>query len=99
MFCLPKTAWPPTSKFFNNPVGVIREGAAADLITIDYESPTPITSDNIFGHIIFGMNGGMVKDSIINGKVVMRNRELLNIDEKEIYRKSREIAEKLWERF
>lgn len=87
------------SKFFDNPIGVIKEGSAADLITISYESPTPVNSDNIYGHIIFGMNGAMVKDSIINGKFVMKNRELVNIDEKEVFRKSREQAERLWERF
>jgi len=45
------------------------------------------------------MNSNLVTDSIINGKVVMRDRKLLNINEKEIYRYSRELAKSLWERF
>ena len=35
---------------------------------------------------------------IINGKVVMKDRVLVNIDEELIYRKSRKVAEKLWKR-
>lgn len=88
-----------TSKYFNNEVGTLKTGSKADMIMLDYNSPTPVSKDNICGHIIFGMNSNLVTDSIINGKVVMKNRELVNADEKEIFAKSREFATKLWERF
>ena len=32
-------------------------------------------------HILFGMNGGMVTDTVINGEIRMRNREVQGIDE------------------
>lgn len=86
------------SKYFKNPVGAIKVGSKADLILIDYDSPTPVTSSNIYGHMIFGMNSSMISDTIINGKIVMKDRKLIMIDEKEIMAKSREISEKLWER-
>jgi len=87
------------SKYFKNEVGKLKKGAKADIIFIDYNSPTPIDRENVCGHIIFGINSNLVTDSIINGKVVMRDRKLLNINEKEIYRYSRELARSLWERF
>lgn len=86
------------SKFFNNPLGTIKVGSKADLIFIDYDSPTPINSSNIYGHMIFGMNSGMISDAIINGRTVMKDRKLLMVDEKEIMAKSREISKKLWDR-
>ncbi|MBL4938262.1 putative aminohydrolase SsnA [Clostridium sp. YIM B02515] len=88
-----------TSKFFKNEVGVLREGAKADMIMLDYDSPTPITRDNVCGHIIFGMNSLNVIDSIINGRFVMKNRILQGVEEEDIFQKSRELSEKLWERF
>ena len=87
------------SKYYENPVGILKEGAKADVIILDYESPTPIYSGNIYGHIVFGMNTNNVTHSIINGKLIMKNREIIGIDEKEVYHKSRELALKLWNRF
>jgi putative selenium metabolism protein SsnA len=86
------------AKFFNRPVGVIEEGAYADIIMLDYFPPTPFNVNNAFYHLIFGMRDNMVNTTIINGKVVMRNHELTEIDEKEIMAKAKEVAKKFWEK-
>lgn len=87
------------SKFFNNKLGVLGEDAKADLIFIDYDSPTPVNKDNIGGHLIFGMNSNNVTDSIINGKHVLKDRKLVNADEKELFSKCREQSSDFWKRF
>lgn len=87
------------SKFYQNEVGIIKEGAKADLVLLDYNSPTPLNKDNLYGHIIFGMNSNLVTHTIINGKLIMKDRILVNIDEVEIMAKSREVAKDLWRRF
>lgn len=86
------------SKFFNNEVGVLKVGAKADIIFIDYDAPTPLTSNNVYGHMIFGMSDCMISDSIINGKVVMKDRVLQCIEEQDMFARSRELAQKLWDR-
>jgi putative selenium metabolism protein SsnA len=86
------------SKFFNNEVGVLKAGAKGDIIFIDYDAPTPLTNNNVFGHMIFGMNDSMISDSIINGKVVMKDRVLQCIEEQDMFARSRELAQKLWDR-
>jgi len=86
------------SKHFESQVGSIKEGAKADLILIDYNSPTIVDSDNISSHIILGMNGGVVSHAIINGKLVMENRVICDLDEKEIYAKCKLISKALWDR-
>lgn len=86
------------SKFFKEPVGVIKEGAKCDLITIKYDPPTPMDKNNIFAHIIFGINSSMITDTIINGKIVMKDRIIGSVNEKEIMKKSRDAAQKLWKR-
>ncbi len=86
------------AKFFDKPVGVIEEGAYADIIILDYYPPTPFNADNAFYHLIFGMRDNLVNTTIINGRVVMKDRKLLNIDEEEIMEKSKEVAKKFWEK-
>jgi len=88
-----------TERFINGKVGIIQEGALADIIIVDYNPPTPINENNINSHLLFGINGRYVDTTIINGKVVMEDRKLVNIDEGRIMARSRELAAKVWERF
>ncbi|MFO3666720.1 putative aminohydrolase SsnA [Anaerococcus kampingiae] len=83
-------------RFLKNPVGKIKEGAYADIIALDYDPMTPLNGNNWMGHAIFGLNGGLVTDSIINGKIVMKDREIKTIDQKEIHEKSRQRAKEIW---
>ena len=86
------------SNYYNKPIGSIKEGAYADIIIVDYNPLTPINKDNYFGHLMFGVCGRSVDTTIINGKVVMKDRNILTVDEELIYRKSRQVSEKLWNR-
>jgi len=80
------------------PLGELSVGAWADIILVDYRPPTPLTADNLPWHIIFGVDGTQVDTTIVGGTVLMRNRELLTLDEEEICAKARELAGRLWER-
>lgn len=84
----------------DNHLGMVEEGAVADVILVDYLPPTPLTDDTLFGHLIFGLSGAVVDTTIVNGRVLMRNKQLtLDIDEAEIASRARVLAKKLWERF
>lgn len=85
--------------FFDKPVGVIAAGAYADLILLDYYPTTPLSSANLPWHILFGVSGGHVHSTIAHGQVLMRNRELLTMDEAAITARSREVAKQTWERY
>lgn len=85
-------------KYFNNDLGVLKEGAYADVIVVDYIPHTPLNENTVNGHITFGMTGRSVDTTIVNGKVVMKERILLNIDEESILATSRELSNKLWNR-
>lgn len=88
-----------TERFINSKVGILQEGALADIIIVDYNPSTPINESNINSHLLFGINGRSVDTTVINGKVVMENRKLVNIDEERIMARSRELAAKVWKRF
>jgi putative selenium metabolism protein SsnA len=85
--------------FFPIEMGVIKRGAAADLIFVDYNPYTEITSGNLPWHILFGIQSGMINTTIVNGKVLMRNRELTTLDEDHIMRHARELSAKVWKRY
>ncbi|NLW24790.1 MAG: putative aminohydrolase SsnA [Clostridia bacterium] len=85
------------SKYFSRELGKIKKEAYADLITLDYNPLTPLTGENWFGHALFGFSGRLVNDTIINGKFVMKNREIKTVDTEEIFAKSRERAKKIWQ--
>ena len=81
------------------PIGEISEGAAADLIFVDYHPFTPMTSGNIPWHILFGFHESMVTATIVAGKLLMYQRELLTLDEIDIMTHAMEASVKTWERF
>lgn len=88
------------SAFFPQaPVGKLVPGGAADLIFVDYHSPTPVTADNFPWHVLFGLQPSMVTTTIVGGKVLMKNRELTTLDEREIAARAAELAPRLWRRF
>jgi putative selenium metabolism protein SsnA len=88
-----------TERFIDGEVGILKEGALADVIIVDYNPPTPINKDNINSHLLFGINGRSVDTTIINGKVIMEGRQLVDIDEERIMARSRELASAVWKRF
>lgn len=85
-------------KYFSGDLGILRAGALADVIVVDYDPLTPMNENNINSHILFGFTGKDVVTTIIDGKVIMQDRKLVGINEKEIFKTSREVAKKLWDR-
>jgi cytosine/adenosine deaminase-related metal-dependent hydrolase len=88
-----KTFWPDL------PLGKLAVGAAADIIFVDYHATTPLTADNLPWHIIFGFESSMVTSTMVAGKLLMHNRQLLTLDEAAITARSRQLAASVWQRF
>lgn len=86
------------NRFFKEPVGIIEKGGKADVIIVNYNPLTPLTKDNVNSHLLFGVMGRDTVTTMINGKYVMKDREVLVVDENEIYAKSREVSAKFWDR-
>jgi len=75
-------------------IGRLVKGYKADIITLDMlsEKFIPITRgkdpDHYYSNIVFSCNGSVVRDSIIDGKLVMKDRKMIGIDEKMIILKA-----------
>jgi putative selenium metabolism protein SsnA len=80
-------------------VGELSVDSAADLILVDYHPITPLTAGNLPWHILFGFNESMITTTIARGKVLMRDRQLVTLDEEKIAREARQRAARVWERY
>ena len=80
-------------------IGAVRPGAAADIIFVDYQPFTPMTPGNLPWHLIFGFEASMVTTTICAGKVLMRDRRLLTLDESAIAAAAMELSPGVWERY
>ena len=106
--CLPNVGWREVTdmlfrnnakigaKYFPDELGVLKPGAAADVIVMDYKPFTPFSDANIDGHILFGMTGRQCRTTIAAGKILMRDGELVGIDEEAENAHILEAACKLW---
>jgi len=79
-------------------LGEIAEGRPADLAIIDYHPPTPLNENNFLGHLIFGLVDATVDTTVCKGKILMRGKQILTLDEERIAARSRELAPKMWRR-
>jgi putative selenium metabolism protein SsnA len=87
------------SAAFGVRIGAIIPGAAADLIVVDYEPPTPMLAANVDSHILFGVSGRSVDTTIVGGHILMCNRRLPGVDVQELMSRARVAAKALWQRF
>jgi cytosine/adenosine deaminase-related metal-dependent hydrolase len=85
--------------FTQTTLGKLIPGAFADLIFVDYHPHTPLTTGNLPWHIVFGFHESMVTTTIVAGQVLMKDRQLLTMDEELISFKARNLAPKVWERY
>lgn len=79
-------------------VGSLEENKKADIIIIDTNKPHLCPMHDIYSLLAYSVNGADVETSIIDGKIVMENRQILNADEQEIMRDCRRITESLFRR-
>lgn len=85
-----------SSKGDGKPIGVLAPGAAADVAVFDYPAPTPLGADNVDGHILFGVEGHDCTNTIVNGRVVYRDRQLVGCDKERIDAFVMQQAKLLW---
>ena len=67
-------------------LGVIKEGAEADLIFLDLKSPNMYPLNDVVSSLVYSSNGSEVCDVMIQGRFVMKNRSLTTIDLERVYR-------------
>lgn len=84
--------------FWKPKVGELSVGAFADIILLDYIPYTPLTAGNFPWQLIFGIDGTHVTHTICAGKLLLKDRQLLTLDEEAIAAHAREAAKQVWKK-
>ncbi len=73
-------------------IGSITPGKRADIILVDTNKPHLTPLYNPFSHLVYAASGSDVVTSIIDGRVVMKDRCLLTIDLNDVMAEVRKIG-------
>ncbi len=76
-------------------VGSLEAGKKADIIILDLDQPHLTPLYNIYSHLVYAARGADVTRVIINGRTVMKDRQLLSLDLREILSRANRFAETL----
>jgi cytosine/adenosine deaminase-related metal-dependent hydrolase len=83
---------------FGVPFGKLDAGAPADLVVLDYVPPTPLHTDNLGGHLLFGMDRSHVASVMVAGRWVVRDRTVAGVDAPAAFARARDAAREVWRR-
>ena len=76
-------------------IGSLEVGKTADLIIVDLDRPHLTPLYNVYSHLVYSAGGSEVDSVIINGKLVMENRDILTIDEDEVIDQANFLAQRI----
>ena len=76
-------------------VGSLEVGKAADIIILDTEKPHLTPMYNPISHLVYAATGADVRDVIVSGSIVVRNRRILTIDLDDVMLKVRHLAKQI----
>ncbi len=79
------------AKIFNqeDELGSLEVGKKADIILLERNKLENMPMYNVYSHLVYTMHSESVKDVIINGRLLMRDRKLVEINEDELFEKAR----------
>ena len=69
-----------------------------NLVILNYDAPTDLTADNFLGHFVYGLDARHVETVIAQGRVIVENGRVTQVDEPEVLKFARDMGRKLWEK-
>jgi 5-methylthioadenosine/S-adenosylhomocysteine deaminase len=79
-------------------IGSLEVGKKADIILVDMRSPHLTPRHNVVSHLVYAASGADVTDVICDGKIIMRDRELLTLEEDIVLSRAQAMATDLVEK-
>ena len=89
------TIWGAEVLGLEKEIGTIEVGKRADIITIDLRKPHLTPLYNPMSTIVYSASGSDVRDVIVNGRVLMKDRAFTGLDAEEVMARVREISAKI----
>ena len=79
----------------DNEIGTLEPGKKADMIFIRTDKLHLCPDNDVCTNIVYSANGADVDTVMIDGKLIMQNRKMINLDEKEVMKQVKKIAKRL----
>ena len=79
----------------NDKIGEIKEGLKADLTILDIDCPQFIPENNLVAALVYSANGSEVDTVIVNGKILMEEKQIKTIDTEKVYSECEKIIERI----
>jgi len=89
------TTWGAALLGLEREIGTIEVGKKADIIVVDIHSPHLCPVYDPISTLVYSANGGDVRDVIVDGKILMKNREFIRLDSAEIMKRVRKLSEEI----
>ena len=67
-----------------------------NLVVLDYDAPTELNEGNFLGHFIFGLTSNHVQHVISNGRLIVKDKVIQTVNEKEVLKFTKEQSIRLW---
>lgn len=78
-------------------IGSLEAGKQADIIVVDTKAPNMVPVYSPYAALVYGANGANVRHTIVDGVILMEDRQLLTVNENEIIQDAQRFAEKVRE--
>lgn len=76
----------------NNKIGTLEVGKRADIVLVDLNKPNLTPLHDIYANLVYSARGCNVDSVIVDGKILMENREVKTLDEEEVIKKAESRA-------
>src|SRR4029453_2930665 len=83
---------------FGIPLGKLAVGGPADVVVFDYRPPTRLFSDNLAGHVLFGLDRSHVRSVLVAGRWVVSDRRITGLAAPAAVPRAGDVSATLWQR-
>ncbi len=89
------TSWGASLLGLEKEIGTIEVDKKADIIVVDLKSPHMVPLYNPLSAVVYSASGADVKDVIVNGRILLKDRTFLTLDPDEIIERVRAIGREI----
>lgn len=90
------TAGGARAEMMEGQTGSLAPGMKADVILLDLQAPCFTPLNDIKSQLLFGASGSLVRSSIIDGNLVMRDGKILTVDQDALLEEARQLMPEYW---
>lgn len=76
-------------------IGSLEQGKLADIIVVDTKAPNMVPVYNPYSALVYSAYATNVKHTIVDGRILMRDRTLTTVDEETIRKEALEFADRV----